>query len=92
MLRELPGAPRSHEPAAIIFVRIRIYHPCTNDIGFREMHAVTPFPEKKRVFQQLLGESWFLGAPVNKQVDTKHKMHSKKPIRFPAQRGEWKLQ
>jgi hypothetical protein len=41
VLRKLPGTRRSREPSAIIFVRIRIDHHCTDDVGPRETHAVT---------------------------------------------------
>jgi len=41
MLRELPGAPRSHKPAAIIYMRIGINHLGASDVRLRETHTIT---------------------------------------------------
>src|SRR4029450_9230868 len=41
MLCELPGTPSPHEPATIIFMRIRIDHPGTDRLGLRGTHAAT---------------------------------------------------
>ncbi len=42
VLCKVPGAPRAHEPAAIILlVRIRIDHPCLDDTDLPDAHTLT---------------------------------------------------